>query len=1123
MLSRTRTGLHALVKWGAVTVGLTVLGSCLVIAQGSSATISGIVRDATGGVVPGVTVSAKHTESGLTRTVDTTENGGYRMPSLPVGPYEMTAEKSGFKQGIRKGINLSVAQEAVVDLTLDVGAVAEQVTVTEEVALVNTTLSSTSGLITEQQVKDLPLNGRSFDQLLTLNTGVINNTSNMGGGGGFPAFSVAGKRQETNRFMINGVDWVGANATGQFITPSGASSQLMGVEAVREYNVIEHTYGAEYGKRAGGQVSIVTSSGTNQWHGDLFEYHRNSALDAKNYFEDAKGPFKRHQFGGTIGGPVKKDKMFVFGNYEGFQQRLAQSSRGIYPDAPSRQGLLPCYLANPANTAANCPDRSALVTVPNLKPGMLPFARLWWPVPNGPEVLSPEGLPTGTAYNYNNAVQKIHEHFVMTRVDYIFSPKDTLFGNYTISDGQRDSPQADMYYTQYVPLRSQTFGMTETHVFSPTVVNSVTLGWVRPVAGMVTKPNGLGPEIPKNLLFLEGGNPGSIVVGGGATTTAPSSVTPAPGNNPLMGNNEYYSLADDLRFTKGRHSYSAGVWIQRIHENSYGAAQFSAGGASYPTMARFLQDDPANPFNLNRNPQMLGYRMTQGAWYFQDEMKLRSNLTMRLGLRHEMTDGWNEVGGRCSNYVFDQNFVISTEPVLGKSCLTENHAKLLLQPRVGLAWDPTGTGTWAVRAGFGIHNDLQDNLANRTYSNPPFNAREQIVGSTLSLIPLQKNAPLPPTCGTSGAPASPPACSIYGPGGVDPVLFTPTSQQWSLTIERGITRDLMLSVGYVGSESYHTPLSVNANAIQPLVCANPQGCISGGTGTNGNPVPVSQRVLVPQGTLYHPPGPRPNPNVGSGTQWFDQGTSSYHAMDVSLTKRMNRGLTFKANYTYGKAIDLNSAILAPSAGNEPSNIPSPYDHKRLHHGVASFSVLHQFNAYYSYQLPFGNGQRFGSGSGVLDKLIGGWQWNGSLRAAGGFPFTPLAGSNVTGTGDASNSDVPNWNPNFKGPVIVGRPDRWFDSRAFVLPAQGTFGNVAHGSLRGPGLFNIDTSLFKNVRITEGLKVQFRTEAFNVLNHPNFAYPNEVVFQGTEYSSSGGVITNTATTSRQIQFALKLLF
>src|SRR5437660_3541148 len=277
-------------------------------------------------------MTVKHTETGLTRTAISSENGGYNMPLLPVGAYELTTTMPGFKQAVRSGINLVVGQQAVIDLTLEVGAAAEQVTVSEEAPLVNTTLSSTSGLITEQQVKDLPLNGRSFDRLLELNAGVVNNTSNMGGGGGFPAFSVAGHRQETNRFMINGVDWIGGNATHQFITPSGASSQLLGVEAVREYNVLEHTYGAEYGKRAGGQVSIVTTSGTNQWHGDLFEYLRNSALDAKNFFEDTKGPFKRNQFGGALGGPIKKDKVFIFGNYEGFQQRLAQSNRSIVPD-----------------------------------------------------------------------------------------------------------------------------------------------------------------------------------------------------------------------------------------------------------------------------------------------------------------------------------------------------------------------------------------------------------------------------------------------------------------------------------------------------------------------------------------------------------------------------------------------------------------------------------------------------------------------------------------------------------------------------------------------------------------------------------------------------------------------
>ena len=1111
MFNRTRSGLHALVKLGGVVVGLIVLGSCLVFAQGS-AVISGIVRDATGAVLPGVTVTIKHTESGLTRTVDSTENGSYRMPSLPVGPYEVTGEKMGFKQGVRRGINLAVAQEAVVDLTLDVGTLAEQVTVTEEAPLVNTTLSSTAGLITEQQVKDLPLNGRSFDQLLTLNVGISNNTSNIGQGNGWTGFSVAGKRQETNRFLINGVDWVGGNSTGQFITPSGASGQLLGVEAVREYNVLEHTYGAEYGKRAGGQISIVTSSGTNQWHGTLFEYLRNSALDARNFFDQTIGapPFKRNQFGGALGGPIKKDKMFIFGNYEGFRQRLALSSRAIVPDIPSRQGLLPCNVITPAPSP--CPA-SGFAPVPNLKPGMLPYANYFWPSPNGLEVLT-NGLPSGTAYNYNSALQRAREDFGLARFDYSISSKDSLFVNYTLDDGERRTPRTNAIFTQIEPLRTQTVGIQETRVFSSSVVNSATLGYARTWATLV---RATAVAIPDSLLFLPGGNQGSIVIGGGATTVAPAAVAPAEGINPVRGIREYYTLSDDLHFSKGRHSFSTGAWIQRIHQNDVGAAQFSAGGVSYQTMLAFLQDVPSQ-FNLNRNPLGLGYRTTEAAWYFQDEFKLFPNLSMRLGLRHEMTDGWNEVAGRCSNYAFDKNFVISTEPVIGKSCLGQNNAKLLLQPRVGLAWDPTGTGSWAVRAGFGIHNDLQDNLANRTYANPPFNAREQLTGSLLSLIPLQKTAVLPPTCG----PSVPQPCSIYSPAGVDPNMFTPTIQQWNLTVERSITKDIMIQVGYVGSQSYHTPLSVNANTAYPQVCQNPQGCDSGGTTLQGT-VPRPPYARVPQGTTYMAPGTRPNPYVGNGVTWFDQGTSSYHSLNVSLVKRASHGITFKTNYTYGKVIDLNSAILAPSAGNEPPDVFSPYN-LRLNRGVASYSLQHQFNGNFSYQMPFGNGQRFGNGaSGVVDHLIGGWQWNGIVNAQGGFPFTPLAGSNISGTGDANQSDVPNWNPDFKGPVILGKPDQWFDPRAFVVPTPGTFGNVSRGSLRGPGLVSFDTSLFKRIKINETLNLQFRAEAFNVFNHANFSYPNQIIFAGNNYSSSAGVISTTATSSRQLQFALKLMF
>src|SRR5712691_11828105 len=320
---RRRTDLHVLGRLVTAIVALIALGSCLIFAQGSTGTISGVVRDSSGAVIPGVMVTAKHIDSGLTRTAISNETGGYIFQLLPVGAYEITTELPGFKQGVRRGINLVVGQEAVVNLTLEVGVPAESVTVTGEAPIVNTTLASTSGLVNESQIKDLPLNGRSFDQLLTVTTGTVNYTSNVSSQGNF--FSVVGRRPEENTFSINGVEYIGSNSAGQPSGPYGASGQTLGVDAVRDFNLLQHSYGAEYGKRAGGHVSIVTSSGTNQWHGSAFEFLRNSALDARNFFDATIGapPFKRNQFGGSLGGPIKKDKAFLFGNYEGFRQRLA--------------------------------------------------------------------------------------------------------------------------------------------------------------------------------------------------------------------------------------------------------------------------------------------------------------------------------------------------------------------------------------------------------------------------------------------------------------------------------------------------------------------------------------------------------------------------------------------------------------------------------------------------------------------------------------------------------------------------------------------------------------------------------------------------------------------------------
>jgi carboxypeptidase family protein len=1078
------------------------LGTGLAFAQGSTATILGTVKDVSGAVLQGAMVTVRHLDTGLTRTDEADSSGNFSIPSLPVGPYEVTVQKEGFRREVRRGVELVVAQEAVVNLVLQVGSLEQQVTVTEQAPLVNTTLSSTSGLVSETQIKDMPLNGRSFDQLLTLNVGTSNSSTNTLNNG-WTMFSVSGKRPETNRFTINGIDYIGGNAPGLFISPSGAGGQLLGVEAVREYNVISNTYGAEYGKRAGGQISVVTTSGTNQLHGDVYEYLRNSAFDARNFFDQTIGtpPFKRHQFGGALGGPLKKDKLFLFGNYEAFRQRLALSQLAIVPDNCVRQGQFP-------NASGAC------APVANLQQGMLPFAKYFWPAPNGNEFLV-GGKPSGAAQYFSNAPQSVREDFGLLRFDYTASTKDSLSVNFTIDNGQRDVSQPDPNFVQVSVLHPLTLGLQETHVFSSSLVNSLTVGFSRNYATLGTPP---AAPIPQNLVFLPGGNPGSIIIGGGAVTVVASAYTPANGTNVSIGVRNHYTWADDLRFNKGRHSFSFGGWMQRVQQNAAGAAQASAGNVAYNTLMDFLQDKPSQ-FIINRNPLASGYRSLEAAWYVQDEIKLRPNLTMRVGLRDEMTNGWNEVAGRCANYVYDANFVIQADTIVGNSCFTSNQAKALWQPRVGIAWDPTGTGTWAVRAGFGIHNDLIDNLAIRVYPNPPTNAREQFISPLLSLYPLQRGVTPPPSCSaTRGQP-----CSVYAPAGVDPNLMTPTIQEWSFTVERELTKDLMLQVGYVGSQSYHTNITFNANTARPQVCANPQGCVSGGTLTNGNPVPVSQRAIVPLGTTYMAPGQRPNPYVSSGVSWWNQGTSSYHSLNVSLLKRVSHGLTFKANYSYAKVMDLNSALLAPSGENEPPALFNPYQ-RFLNKGIAAYSLAHQFNANFSYQLPFGNGQRFGSNaSGLMNHLIGGWQWNGIFTAQDGFPQTPLVGSNTSGTGDASNSDVPNWNPNFKGPVVLGKPDQWFDPHAFLIPAQGTFGNVARGSFRGPGLVNVDTSFFKKFKISERWLLQFRAEAFNILNHSNFSYPTEVVFNGADYSPSAGVITQTNGTSRQLQFALKLLF
>jgi hypothetical protein len=1122
-------------------VVVLVLGNCLVVAQNFSGTISGVVRDASGAVIPQATVSVRNTETGQTRIAETGVNGSYTVPSLPVGPYELTVEKPGFRQLVRSGITLSVGQEAALNLTLEVGNVTQTVEVTGEAPLVNTTLSETSGLITEGQLKDMPLNGRSFHQLMLLNPNTVDNRSNSGAA----SFSVAGKRTENNRWTMNGVDYIGDNSTGQQIAPNGLSGQLLGIEAVREFNVLGPTYGAEYGKRSGGQVTAVTISGTNQLHGTVFEYLRNSALDARNFFdtEDRNGdgkidatPLKRNQFGASLGGPIIRDKMFLYGNYEGYRQRRGESSDEFVPSAQARQGLLPCYIATPAAcpASAGLAARNAYVPVPNLEPRQLPYAKLFYPEPNGGEVFR-DGLATGIARATSNPVRRTEEDYGLARFDYNVSSADSVSANFSVDEG-RDSDPEDNTLLRGADTRDlYLLSVQETHIFSPTILNVATFG--TSTSGAVSN-SVFTTQIPENLIFLKGENrtsPGAIVIGGGATAAQASSLVSPNPQNPYFNNREYYTASNDLSMTRGRHNLKMGVWFQRIRQNAFSSAQQNAGTANYPTVLAFLQDVQTS-FGFQANPTELSFRSTQAAWYFQDEIKLRPNLTVRLGLRDESTTGWNEANGHSANYLYDPNGVIQLNPLIGRSPFVENHAIALWQPRVGVAWDPGGTGKWAVRAGFGIHNDLQDNLTHRLNSNPPFAARVTIENTPLhSLIPITSAGGAPASC-RAGSPLVPPACSTFAPGGLDPVMHTPTIQEWSLTVEREITQDFAVQIGYVGSQSYHVSTSMDMNTIRPVRCENPAGCLSGGV------LAASDRVTVPQGTEYVPWAPRvdaagsfrgyqprPNPYVNSTQTWMYLGTASSHGGHISLLKRARAGLTFKTNYTFSKAIDLDSAILSTSATNDPATILNPYNLK-LNRGVASYSIAHVFNTNSSYELPFGSGKAFGgSATGWVDKVIGGWQWNGILTVQGGFPITPWLSVNRSGNGDSRLPDLPNYNPNFTGDIILGvdgikKDGRYLDPNAFVQPLSGTFGNVSRGSFRGPGFFQVDTSFFKRVPLTERFNMQFRAEFFNLLNHVNFDTPSPVLFSGANYAGSAGVVNETiAGNERQIQFALRLEF
>ena len=1073
-----------------------------------AASLSGVVTDPSGAAVAGASVTARDVETGEVRNTETDAAGRYQVFALPIGEYEITVRKQGFAEQVRSGVHLVVGQVASANLELRVGEVTQQIKVESDAPMAAVTTADISGLVGERQVKDLPLNGRSYDLLLPLNPGIVNFTSQKTGGTGISNsttannFAVSGNRPQQNLFLLNGVEYTGAAENN--MQPGGPSGLLLGVESVREFNVLRDSYSAEFGKRPGGQVIIATQSGTNQVHGSIYEFVRNSALDAPNFFDvGGAPPFERNQFGVATGAPLQKDKTFIFGNYEGFRQDLNQTSVAFVPSLASRAAAVP---------------------------SVQPLLNLWpTPSPGAQDF-------NGISEVDGSAPQTIREDFGTLRLDHIFSTRDTGSAIYTIDDGgDVTATPGNPFSTDILTLREQVFSLEETHIFSPALVNTARFGFSRAGYFFTGEPTPGTPAagVPG---FLLGHQVGAVVVGGSAASNPQASIGLAGSNNGsnLHIHRNLYTYEDRVTWTRGRHQFNFGAWFQQFQSNeNIALSQF--GQATFASISSFITTGVASSFLFDPASTEMNWRSLFGAFHAEDVIRVSPSLTLSLGFRDEFSTGWNEAHGRAANYTFTDG-VISTDPRIAHSIFTTNNAKFLPQPRIGVAWSPFQRKT-VLRAGFGMYNDLQDALGYRTDQNAPFNPTYSLSNEPIASLPIDPNGPVP-------------AGARLVPGGVQPNLKTPTLISWSLRVDQELSPNTLLTLGYIGSHGYHELIGLDANEPVPTTCpASPcpatyptsppetvangfqPGCIVGSAPTD--PCPLAG-APVPAGSFYIPvgtPNANPSPVINNTWTWFSLGDSSYNALQVDVRRRLSHGFSFRGVYTWSKTIDDGDSLNQTTANNAPGLVSNPFN-IGADRGLATFDVRNIGVVNVIYELPVGRGQSFANNlEGFANAAVSGWSVASIVTAQSGFPFTPQLSYNPSNNRDNRNPVRPFVNPDFSGPVVLGKPGQWFNPQGFIAPPStiGFYGDLGRNTFIGPGLATWDFSVFKTTRINERFNVQFRAELFNLLNRANFNTPNLITFtpptatNPSGVSGTAGAITSTSTTSRQVQFGLKLLW
>jgi hypothetical protein len=1065
-------------------IGAAIAGASTALhAQTSTATISGVISDSQGARVAGAKIVATNIDTGVSTTAQSDKDGVYSVSSLPIGNYRVEVQREGFRSTARGPLVLTVGKDDVEDFVLTVGDVSQTVEVSAVETTVDTASSSFGWLVGQQQIRELPLNGRNYVQLTLLAPGVqpVPQENSEGastlvpfGFGSPQRFSVAGGRPQGELFLIDGTDTAGVWGNG---TGANLVGTTLGVDGIAEFQVLTNTYTADYGGN-GAALNAAIRSGTNAIHGSVYEFARNSALDARNYFDPTPGPlpFSRNQFGGTLGGPIIKNKTFYFVNYEGLRQDLTLPITTVVPDQDFRNGFLPCS----QTILVPCDPTTNLANV-GINPSIQTYLNTF-PAPNGTV------LGNGSALNTSSVNSPVAENYGVVRVDHTFSNSDSLFASYVIDNATLIAhPQPVL--TDADKQRNQYLSVEEKKLISPTVLNVFHFAYVRSNISVFTLFN------PDLLIVPGSGINGEIGVTG---------LNPIGGNDDSQELVNRFTFRDQLSYTRGRHSVDIGLEVVRHYVDATipiingGVAAYAPvpGLAPFP-FQNFLMNIPllfeGVPLNANNSSRFM--RHTNLSPYIQDKFQITRRVTLNLGLRYDFETNPTEANGNLYNLI---DPFTDTSFTKVPNAFSHNITKWNFQPRIGFAWDVFGNQKTALRGGFGAFADLPLEMQTiiSYLFNPPIYDITEIIFPTI---------PNPFGGGgiNTGLPSGPQLTAYHS-------KMNDYIMEYNLNVQQQLFKSTVLTVGYVGSRANHLFIGQETNP-----------CLPTSTLADGTIV----RDYASAATC-----PTVNPALSSVVDRFPVGTSNYNSFQIALDKGIGKYVQFRTAYTYSKCLDYGSYYtgndsIGPNgqtAGLQAGNLANA--HRNVDYGPCDFDLTHNWTSNLVFQLPF-TGNRFKEG----------WQVTAISSVHSGTPYSVVDGidqANVGQGGAAENAERPDVIGTDANPTGVRKTPGavyGFDPSPFVLQPAGIFGDLGRNTLRASGVRDVDLGISKSTRITERTNLQLRLDIFNLANHTNFGFPSSALFTGVDTSGNGvpnpaaGLITSTSTTSRQLQLSAKFTF